>query len=214
MYRRQQPQVVPLHVAQEIVEQRDALVEEVRRLREAAQRHEADLRSLEAQTNLLKDQLAETERDLRASQACVDELQHTEESDEDARVAELESDLARVSSQLKESKRASTTEERRRLVSQLGSVWDSVEMALRLNQEPGPWREGIESIQAQLRSFLVANGAELIGAVGETFDPTIHEALATVDDMGLEPGTIAQVHRRGILVDGKLARTAQVLVAK
>ncbi len=42
------------------------------------------------------------------------------------------------------------------------------------------WRKGIESIQNQLQSLLKSYGVEEVHPEGQTFDPTIHEALTNV----------------------------------
>jgi molecular chaperone GrpE len=52
-------------------------------------------------------------------------------------------------------------------------------------------------------------------ALGGTFDPHLHEAMARVDTAGDPPdGTIVEVYRRGWLLDGKVLRPALVAVAK
>jgi molecular chaperone GrpE len=50
--------------------------------------------------------------------------------------------------------------------------------------------------------------------VGEPFDPTLHEAVATVEDADAPDGTVVKVVRPGYGSDENLLRPAAVVVAK
>jgi molecular chaperone GrpE len=49
--------------------------------------------------------------------------------------------------------------------------------------------------------------------VGAAFDPAVHEAVGTVVDDELVPGTVASVVRPGYGADGQVLRPAAVVVA-
>ena len=61
----------------------------------------------------------------------------------------------------------------------------------------------------ELRKF----GLEQLSAQGGTFDPSLHEAIASVPASGKPGGTILAEARRGYLLHGRLLRPAQVTVA-
>ena len=61
----------------------------------------------------------------------------------------------------------------------------------------------------ELRRF----GLEPLSAQGGTFDPSLHEAIASVPASGKPGGTILAEARRGYLLHGRLLRPAQVTVA-
>lgn len=61
----------------------------------------------------------------------------------------------------------------------------------------------------ELRKF----GLEQIPAPGGTFDPSLHEAIASVPASGKPGGTILAEARKGYLLHGRLLRPAQVTVA-
>ena len=61
----------------------------------------------------------------------------------------------------------------------------------------------------ELRKF----GLEQIPAQGGTFDPSLHEAIASVPASGKPGGTILGEARKGYLLHGRLLRPAQVTVA-
>ena len=61
----------------------------------------------------------------------------------------------------------------------------------------------------ELRKF----GLEQLPAQGGTFDPALHEAIASVPASGKPGGTILAEARKGYLLNGRLLRPAQVTVA-
>ena len=61
----------------------------------------------------------------------------------------------------------------------------------------------------ELRKF----GLEQLPAQGRMFDPSLHEAIASVPASGKPGGTILAEARKGYLLHGRLLRPAQVTVA-
>jgi molecular chaperone GrpE len=62
---------------------------------------------------------------------------------------------------------------------------------------------------SELRKF----GLEQLPAQGGTFDPSLHEAIASVPSSGNPVGAILAEARKGYLLHGRLLRPAQVTVA-
>ncbi len=62
---------------------------------------------------------------------------------------------------------------------------------------------------SELRKF----GLEQLPAQGGMFDPSLHEAIASVPSSGKSGGTILAEARKGYLLHGRLLRPAQVTVA-
>jgi molecular chaperone GrpE len=62
---------------------------------------------------------------------------------------------------------------------------------------------------SELRKF----GLEQLPAQGGMFDPSLHEAIASVPSPGMPGGTIVAEARKGYLLHGRLLRPAQVTVA-
>ncbi|HET8580965.1 MAG TPA: nucleotide exchange factor GrpE [Candidatus Paceibacterota bacterium] len=76
------------------------------------------------------------------------------------------------------------------------------------------WRAGIEQIFSQLENALLARGASRFGAIGEHFDPHLHEAVAEVSPEKKEQeGTIIAVLRSGWKLGDTVLRPAHVTVA-
>jgi molecular chaperone GrpE len=56
-------------------------------------------------------------------------------------------------------------------------------------------------------------GVEEMEALGQPFDPGLHESIGMVRYPGVVPNTIVRVEQKGYLISGKLLRPAKVLFA-
>ncbi len=72
---------------------------------------------------------------------------------------------------------------------------------------------GVELIYKQLNDVLQELGVEPVAAVGQPFDPHMHEAVATEHSDDYEPDTVIQELLRGYSLGGKLLRPAMVKVS-
>jgi len=227
-------QSVPLHIAQRIEAERDALAEEVRRLRgveHGADQTKTEILSLRDQNQRLAAQLEDASSKDDRIQGLEAENQHLADAlaqahatvnpvgDENAikqlsrRIQELEGDLSRSHRRAESEVESARRDQRAKLLSGLGDVLDSTALALRMNSDTGPWRVGLVAIRDQLLRFMTSNGATLTGEVGDTLDPHLHEAIAMAESP-YSRGQIAEVHRHGVVLeDGTVARTALVTVS-
>jgi len=74
-------------------------------------------------------------------------------------------------------------------------------------------QQGIELVLKQFKDTLYKNGVEEIDALGQKYDPELHEAISTQETNG-EPDTIvAQLHK-GYKLNGRLIRPAVVIISK
>jgi molecular chaperone GrpE len=72
---------------------------------------------------------------------------------------------------------------------------------------------GVELIAKQLNELLESFGVEPIAAVGERFDPHIHEAVVTEPSDEHEPDTVVEELARGYRIGDRLLRPAMVKVS-
>ncbi len=72
---------------------------------------------------------------------------------------------------------------------------------------------GVELIGKQLNELLESFGVEPIVAVGERFDPHIHEAVVTEPSDEHEPDTVVEELARGYRIGDRLLRPAMVKVS-
>ena len=101
------------------------------------------------------------------------------------------------------------------IVKEMLPILDNIVRAL---QSPGDslegFVEGVRMISNQLESLLRESGLEPIKAMGEPFDPNIHEAVA-VDSSGDHPeDTVVEVLQEGFQIKGRLIRPAVVKVSR
>lgn len=76
-------------------------------------------------------------------------------------------------------------------------------------------RQGIQMIWQQFEGFLREHGVEQIQTLGQLFDPAKHEALSTAPATAeTPPNTVVAEINAGYIVDGRLLRPAQVVVAR
>jgi molecular chaperone GrpE len=73
------------------------------------------------------------------------------------------------------------------------------------------WTEGIVLIHRKLQATLEAHGVSEIKALGEDFDPAIHEAVA--QGIG-EEGKVIEEAQKGYKLHGRMIRPAYVVVGK
>jgi molecular chaperone GrpE len=92
---------------------------------------------------------------------------------------------------------------------------DHFEMGLQSTQKniEDPLRQGMEMILAQFQQFLKNHGVTEIEAAGQTFDPSLHEAV-TYQESDQPEGQIIQQLRKGYKLNDKLLRPATVIVSK
>jgi molecular chaperone GrpE len=93
-------------------------------------------------------------------------------------------------------------------------VVDNLERAVAAAGDAEAVRQGVELTLRQLREVLAKAGLEPMEAVGQTFDPTRHEAMAQVESAAHREGEITAEFRRGYLFKGQVLRPALVQVAK
>jgi molecular chaperone GrpE len=100
-----------------------------------------------------------------------------------------------------------------KVVEQFLPVVDNFELALKSTGSAHQLRHGVELIVKQMEEILRQLQVSPIPAVGEPFDPRLHEALGTVDRDDLPDQHVAEEIRRGYRLRERLLRPALVRVA-
>ena len=73
--------------------------------------------------------------------------------------------------------------------------------------------EGSAMTLKLLLDVLQKNGVSELDPVGEKLDPELHQALSAIPSPDAEPNTILHVAQKGYLLNGRVIRAAQVIVA-
>lgn len=75
------------------------------------------------------------------------------------------------------------------------------------------WLDGIRLVERKLRGLLEAEGVTPIDAIGQPFDPNIHEAVVHQDTTDAPDNTVIGEVQRGYLLHGRVLRPSLVQVA-
>ena len=103
-----------------------------------------------------------------------------------------------------------------RLLRSFLTVSDNLERALDAAQrDDAGLLEGVEMTYRSFKQLLRQEGVEEMEVEGATFDPNRHQAIATVPhlEVGADQDTVVEVPQQGYLLNGRLLRPAQVVVA-
>jgi molecular chaperone GrpE len=93
-------------------------------------------------------------------------------------------------------------------------ILDSFELALKAYVDGSEFRNGVELIYRQFQDVLQKVGAVPIAAVGQPFDPRIHEAIEMVDTTEVPDHQVLDEFQRGYKYKDRLLRPAMVRVAR
>lgn len=110
-----------------------------------------------------------------------------------------------------------------RLILDIVPVLDNFRSATQhvpLEQKESSWVIGIQYIEKQLEDVIKANGVEIIETKeGDTFDPTVHEAVGSGEAENNEPvelknegSKIVKVLQNGFKLGGKVIRPVKVII--
>jgi molecular chaperone GrpE len=99
------------------------------------------------------------------------------------------------------------------VVEQFLPVLDNFELALKSTGSAQQLRSGVSLIMKQMEEALQKLQVSAIPAVGESFDPRVHEALGAVERDDVPDQHVAEEIRRGYKIRERLLRPALVRVA-
>jgi molecular chaperone GrpE len=99
------------------------------------------------------------------------------------------------------------------LARELLPVVDNLERALASAPAGDPLLDGVKLVHGELVAVLERSGVSGFDPNGETFDPTMHEALSTRPADGTDPGVVVDVVEKGYRLNGSVLRPARVIVS-
>lgn len=92
-------------------------------------------------------------------------------------------------------------------------VFDNLQRALATPCGDEAYAKGVEMTMTQLRQVLENLGITEIEALGQTFDPNVHNAVMHVDDESVGENTVVEVFQTGFKMGERVIRFAMVKVA-
>lgn len=92
-------------------------------------------------------------------------------------------------------------------------VYDNLERALKQETADEAYKKGVEMTMTQLKAVLEQLGIKEIPALGQPFDPNLHNAVMHVEDENFGENTVCDVFQAGFQLGEKVIRFAMVKVA-
>jgi molecular chaperone GrpE len=103
-----------------------------------------------------------------------------------------------------------------KLAKELLPAIDNLDRALSAAATDDPLLDGVRLVRSELSAGLARVGVESFSPLGETFDPAVHEAVATVPqpaEGGSDSGLVVEVYQDGYRLGESVIRPARVVVA-
>ena len=133
---------------------------------------------------------------------------------------ELDDRFKRVYAEFENYKKRSSKERQTLYNSILGDVIevmlpviDNLENAVKVETQDENYKQGVELVLKQFKDVLASKGVQEIPALGETFDPSVHEAVSSVQDDTKGTQEIVQEYRKGYKIGSRVIRHSMVVVA-
>ena len=161
-----------------------------------------------------------------AAQQTAEETVESKEPTAEERIAALEAELKekddrylRMAAEYdnfrrrsREEKAATYADALSDTVGELLPIIDNLERAA-MYDDGEKVKEGLVMTVKSVSAVLEKLGVETVGAVGETFDPNLHNAVFHVEDESLGEGEIVEVFQKGYKKGNKIIRFAMVKTA-
>ena len=167
----------------------------------------------------------ETEAAEETGEETVEETVELTETEQKltAELEELNQRFLRVAADFENFKRRTQVEKEdlakystAKLIGGLLPVLDNFELALKNPGESADAQnlhKGVEMIYRQLMQALEQEGMKKIEAVGQPFDPNLHEAIMQVADDTVAEDTVVEELRAGYMVKDRVIRASMVKVS-
>ena len=167
----------------------------------------AEVRNLEAKVESLRSTIAKMESDrdelLLSTQRRAKDFENFKARSERERMETFQNQIGNVATLM---------------LPALDNLHRALDSAEHLTGDRSPafqqFYEGIALVNEQITDILVKMGIKPIPALGEDFDPHLHEAVSTEESEGYAPGSICAELLRGYVAGDRVIRHSMVKVAK
>lgn len=160
----------------------------------------------EAQEDLVQEDLEKIIADLKA-----------EIEEKENRYLRLYADFENFRRRTKKEMEAAEKYRAQSLISNILPAIDNFERALQIevdNDQAKSVLEGVEMVYRAIIDALKQEGAEQIEAVGQEFDPNLHEAIMQIEDDNFGPNTVVEEFQKGYKLNDRVIRPSMVKVNK
>ncbi|HHC74558.1 MAG TPA: nucleotide exchange factor GrpE [Thiothrix sp.] len=155
----------------------------------------------------------DTAVDISALQAALvaTEAKATQNWDKYVRLqAEMDNQRRRMEKQIEDAHKFAV----KKFAEGLLPVIDSLEMGMQSDGDLASIREGMNLTMKQFESVMEKFNIVAINPIGETFDPSVHQAMSMQPCDNQDDNTVSMVMQKGYTLNGRLVRPAMVMVCK
>ena len=130
-------------------------------------------------------------------------------------LAELDNGRKRALREQEETRKYALTQFARDILSVLDNMGRAVSCFPETIDDPTiqTIREGVVLVQDEMVGLLARHQIQSVPALGEKFDPHVHQAIQEVFSPDQPPGHVLQVLQEGYTLSGRLLRPAMVIVS-
>lgn len=126
--------------------------------------------------------------------------------------AEMDNVRKRMNREAEEERRYAPLPVARDLLPVIDNLYRALEAGQK-DQNPEALLQGVSMIAKQLEDALSRHGVKAIEAIGQPFDPNLHEALQQVPSEEHPPMTVLQEYERGFQLHDRVVRPSKVIVS-
>lgn len=98
-------------------------------------------------------------------------------------------------------------------IAKLLPIYDNLERALKTECSDEGFYKGIELTMTQLTEILEGMNVKAIAAVGQPFDPNLHNAVMAIENPELGEKIVAEEFQKGFTIGDRILRFSTVVVA-
>ena len=153
----------------------------------------------------------EVSEDANVHQELLDQLKEAEGKSIRA-IAELENYRNRARRELGESLKYANQGLLTDMLPVIDNVYRAISAASQ-HEATGGLLEGVLLVAKEILSVLDRHDCRRIDAIGEVFDPNLHEAIQQMSSPDIEAGRVMQVVQEGYVLHDRIIRPANVIVS-
>lgn len=145
------------------------------------------------------------------------ELQKLQQEVNDLRdeILRMRADTDNLRKRLQREKQDSVQFANERLIRELIPIFENLERALAApDTNADSLKEGVQMTSNQILALFKKENVEPIRAVGEPFDPSIHEVLNQVESPDHDENTVIEEYSKGYRMNGRVLLPARVVTSK
>ena len=177
----------------------DDNLNEVTETEPIAEKRDSDIESNDSTLSELKEKLSSSTQDLAS---CEEKLKRS--------LADFQNLQKKTNSDIQNGVNAKIDQFMKNFL----SIYDDFNRAKKSMIEENVNVAGLESVLKNVDSLLSEYGVTTINALGEIFDPNLHEAVSIVEDPTLDDGTITKEIRNGYISQNRVIRPTIVEISK